>query len=142
MARPKGSTNKRSFTKELLQQTEKAAKVVEVFEKHGFEVESMEQFQNIATDLMNVLSGTTSKRGRKPGRPKASESSITDTPKKRGPKPGSKRGKKRGRKPKVTISDLITEKRKPGRPKGKKRGRKPGKRTLESSPVTPNQNPE
>lgn len=141
MARPKGSTNKRSFTKQLLQQTEKAAQVVEVFEKHGFEVESMEQFQNIASDLLSVLSGTTSKRGRKPGRPKAIETSIEE-PKKRGPKPGSKRGRKRGRKPKLTISELITEKRRPGRPKGKKRGRKPGKRNVESTTVTPNQSPE
>lgn len=146
---------KKSFSKNVIQQTHQAAKIIEVFENHGFEVESMEQFQEIVADLFSAMSAGGARRGRKPGRPAKSSSAVADdAPKKRGPKPGKRRGRpgrprktgKRGRPPKSTVPAPLKKRgRKPGRPVGRpaKKGRRVSKDILEAvksaAPETQNQ---
>lgn len=99
-----------SFSKKLIEQTENSARIIDVFEKHGFEVQSMEHFQAIVADLFQVLGGKRAggkKRGRKPGsrgpgRPPLSAKGPGRPAKKRRGRPKGT-GAKRGRKPKQVV---------------------------------------
>lgn len=86
---------KNNYSKKLIEQTEASARIINVFENHGFEIDSIEQFQQIVADLFSVLGG------KKVGGAK------------RGPKPGSKRGPGR---------PAGTGKKGPGRPAKSSRG--------------------
>ena len=93
--------NKQSnFSKRLIEQTEASARIINVFENHGFEVESLDQFQQIIADLFSVLSGERSGSRRGPGRPAGSRG------------PGRPKGSKGPGRPKGSRG--------PGRPKGSK----------------------
>lgn len=95
----KTAARKNNFSKKLIEQTERSARIVGVFEKHGFEISSIEKFQQIVADLFSVLEGGTAKgkRGRKPGSKNLSKGPGRPA-KKRGRKPGRPAGtKKRGR---------------------------------------------
>lgn len=135
----------KNFSKKLIEQTETSARIINVFENYGFEVESMDQFQQIIADLFSVLSGGRTGVRKGPGRPAG----------KRGPgRPAGKRGPGRpvgsgkrgpgrpvgsgkkgpGRPPGKKGPGRPAGKRGPGRPAGKKRGPKPQKPV--ETPVT------